>query len=214
MKSDLASKLQSAMRGGITTKTGVTGVTGVAGVAATCAKSLKLQRLRLLRVKNTKLANDAIRGVVAGVAAPLDPDQVELEERKALAMGSVPELYLDAWARLQCQKPFSVSDAGWRQAIDDAGRFLDQWGSLAVEFQWAPRDLFDVPRIDGTCGLVWWLKARTVTALGPEHACVGQPAYDRVTRREWVNPTHGQRPVSLSPILEHQQKIMQRVLGR
>lgn len=37
-------------------------------------------------------------------------------------------------------------------------------------------------------GLVWWLKGRTVSALGPEHACVGQPAYDRVTRREWVNP--------------------------
>jgi hypothetical protein len=44
---------------------------------------------------------------------------------------------------------------------------------------------------------------------------VGQPAYDRVTRREWVNPySRPVRPVSLSPILEHQQKIMQRVLGR
>jgi hypothetical protein len=29
-------------------------------------------------------------------------------------------------------------------------------------------------------GLVWWLK---VTALGPEHASVGQPVYDRVTRQ-------------------------------
>jgi len=53
-------------------------------------------------------------------------------------MGSVPELYLDAWARLQCQNPMRVSDAEWRQAIDDAGRFLDQWGSLADEFQWWP----------------------------------------------------------------------------
>jgi hypothetical protein len=51
----------------------------------------------------------------------------------------------------------------------------------------------------------------TVTALGPEHAGVGQPAYDRVTRREWVNPySRPVRPV----ILEHQQRIMQRVLGR
>jgi hypothetical protein len=42
-----------------------------------------------------------------------------------------------------------------------------------------------------------------------------QLLYDRVTRREWVNPyTRPVRPVSLSPILEHQQKIMQRVLGR
>jgi hypothetical protein len=71
----------------------------------------------------------------------------------------------------------------------------------------------DVPR-DGAMGLAWWLKDRTVTALGPEHAGVGQPAYDRVTRREWDNPyARPVRPVSLSPILEHQQKIMQRVLG-
>jgi hypothetical protein len=67
------------------------------------------------------------------------------------------------------------------------GRFLDQWGKLADSFGWSPGDLFDVPR-DGAMGLAWWLKGRTVTALGPEHAGVGEPAYDRVTRREWVNP--------------------------
>jgi hypothetical protein len=38
---------------------------------------------------------------------------------------------------------------------------------------------------------------------------------DRVTRRDWVNPyARPVRPVSLSPILEHQQRIMHRVLGR
>jgi hypothetical protein len=62
-----------------------------------------------------------------------------------MAMGGVPEPYLDAWARLQVQKPMRVSDAEWRQAIDDAGRFLDLWGSLAPEFQWTPGDLFDIP---------------------------------------------------------------------
>jgi len=66
----------------------------------------------------------------------------------------VPEPYLDAWARLQVQKPVHVTVEQWRQAIDDAGRFLDQWGSLAVQFGWTPGDLFDVPR-DGACGLVW-----------------------------------------------------------
>ena len=30
----------------------------------------------------------------------------------------------DAWARLQCQKPMAVSEAEWRQAIDDGGRFF------------------------------------------------------------------------------------------
>jgi hypothetical protein len=148
------------------------------------------------------------------VAILSEPDPAELEERKGMASDSVPECYLDAWARFQLQLPGGVTEQTWRQAIDDAGRFLARWGKLAVEFGWTPGDLFDGPR-DGAMGLVWWLKSRTVTALGPEHAGVGQPAYDRVTRREWVNPyARPVRPVSLSPILEHQQRIMQRVLGR
>jgi hypothetical protein len=32
------------------------------------------------------------------------------------------------------------------------------------------------------------LRGRTVTSLGPEHAAAGDSAYDRVTRRDWVNP--------------------------
>jgi hypothetical protein len=58
------------------------------------------------------------------------PDPAELEERKALAMDSVPERYLDAWARFQLQCPGGVTEQVWRQAIDDAGRFLAQWGKL------------------------------------------------------------------------------------
>jgi hypothetical protein len=69
----------------------------------------------------------------------------EIEERAAMA-GGVPGPYLDTWARLQCQRPIGVGEAAWLRAIDDAGRFLDQWASLAVEFGWKPGDLFDVPR--------------------------------------------------------------------
>ena len=60
------------------------------------------------------------------------------------------------------------------QAIDDAGRFLDAWGALAVEFQWPPGELFDVPRHDERCGLVWFLRGETVRALGPAHAIYGK----------------------------------------
>jgi hypothetical protein len=148
------------------------------------------------------------------VALLSEPDSAELEVRKGMASNSAPVRYLDAWAAFQLQCPGGVKEQTWRQAIDDAGRFLAQWDKLAESFGWKPGDLFDVPR-DGAMGLVWWLKGRIVSALGPEHASVGQPAHDRVTRREWVNPySRPVRPVSLSPILEHQQKIMQRVLGR
>jgi hypothetical protein len=146
--------------------------------------------------------------------APPNPDPVEINERGGMATDKVPDSYLDAWARFQSQCPAVVIEERWRQAVADAGRFLNQWGKLADSFGWSSGDLFDVPR-DGAMGLAWWLKGRTVSALGPEHACVGQPVYDRVMHTDWVNPyTRPVRPVSLSPILEHQQKIMRRVLGR
>jgi hypothetical protein len=99
------------------------------------------------------------------------------------AMDSVPKCYLAAWRQFQCQCPAGVTEQAWRQAIDHAGRFLAQWGRLADSFGWLPGDLFDVPS-DGAMGLVWRLKSRTVTALGPEHPGVGQPAYDRVMRTD------------------------------
>jgi hypothetical protein len=95
------------------------------------------------------------------------PNEAELKERKAMAMGGVPEPYLDTWARLQCQRPFGASDQEWWQVLDDAGRFLDQWGSRAVEFGWTAGDLFDVPRDGKPGGLVWFLGGESVQAIGP-----------------------------------------------
>ena len=132
--------------------------------------------------------------LAAGKAAP-DPDEVEIEERKAMAMGGVPEAYLDAWAHLQVRKPMQVSDERWRQAINDAGRFLDAWGALAAGFQWAPADLFDGPRADGTSGLVWTLNGRRVSSIGPEFAGLGNGAqvFDRLMSREVISPPGASR---------------------
>jgi hypothetical protein len=109
------------------------------------------------------------------------------------AMDTVPKRYLAAWGQFQCQCPAGVTEQTWRQAIDDAGRFIAQWGKLADSFGWSPGDLFDVPR-DGAMGLVWWLKGRL---SGRSTRGVGQPAYDRVARREWVNPYARPGPASL-----------------
>lgn len=72
-----------------------------------------------------------------------------------MAMGNVPEAYLDGWARLQCQRPVTVSEYEQRQAINDAGLFLDYWGSIALELGWNPADLFDAPTDGNAGGLVW-----------------------------------------------------------
>jgi hypothetical protein len=47
-----------------------------------------------------------------------------------------------------------VGEAAWERAVYDAGLFFDQWGSLAIEFQWTPGDLFDMPHDAKTGGLI------------------------------------------------------------
>ena len=103
-----------------------------------------------------------------------------------MSSGSVPDAYLDAWARLQVQRPATVSEDEWQLAVNDAGLFLNRWVSLAVEFQWSPGDLFDVPRDGRQGGLVWFLKGEKVRALGLEHAVTESGrTFDRMTRAEW-----------------------------
>ena len=113
MKADLAAKLQSAMREEVARNYPVTRVTGV-----TCntSKSLMLHHYTCNTLKSASWENDEKERVTKGVTIPPAPDsslaedtEIELEERKAMAMGGVPEPYLDAWARLQYQKPMRVS---------------------------------------------------------------------------------------------------------
>jgi hypothetical protein len=108
MKADLAAKLQSAMREEVARNYPVTRVTGV-----TCntSKSLMLHHYTCNTLKSASWENDEKERVTKGVTIPPAPDsslaedtEIELEERKAMAMGGVPEPYLDGWARLQCQK--------------------------------------------------------------------------------------------------------------
>jgi hypothetical protein len=88
----------------------------------------------------------------------LDSDAIE--ERAGLA-DSIQPIYLDAWARLNHQKPECVSEARWRRALDDGGRFLDDCGSKAARAGWRPGELFDV-----TAGLIWQLEGEDVVSVG------------------------------------------------
>jgi hypothetical protein len=127
----------------------------------------------------------------ADLLAKLRADEAEVIAflRLAMSSDSVPAVYADAWGRLQCQKPYGVTEAAWRQAVDDAGRFLDQWRNLAAEFEWSPGDLFDAPHDGKLAGLAWWLRGETVRSFGPEHAVTeAGSVFDRLTRSEWQNP--------------------------
>jgi len=165
MRPEVVARLQSIIRGGFNDMHAVTVVPVVTGNQGYDVNSLTLQRLRQLRHENTKEENTA-KAVVTDAVAPLaEPDPVALEERKATAMGAVPERYLDAWARLQLQCPAGIDEVLWQRAVDDAGLFLDQWGRTAARYGWTPGELFNVPAAGKQGGLIWFLGGERLRLL-------------------------------------------------
>ena len=159
----------------------MSGVTARSGLRQ---KSPELRQLRRLRLENANREKRANGGVSSPVTAPLVDDLDAIEERAGLAADCVPACYLDAWARLQCQRPFTI-DFGreWRRAINDAGLFLDAWGADAAAMRWSAGELFDVPRAGRPGGLVWQLEGERVEALGADH---GRASDGRVIERRGI----------------------------
>ena len=170
MRADLAARLRRTMRGETIAKDGVTGVADVTAAPALRFKPLQLRQLRPLRLENGNGDKSAKGGVSSPVTAPLADDLDAIEERAALAADCVPTRYLNAWARLQCQRPFSVDPDAWRRAINDGGLFLDAWGVDAAKMGWTAAELFDVPSDGRRAGLVWQLKGKRGCALGEDRA--------------------------------------------
>jgi len=96
----------------------------------------------------------------------VEQDECAEAERAAIAIvdARVPPAYAEAWAALQLRKPGPVSADDWFRAVDDAGRFLDEWATLALDFGWQPDDIF------GPSGLAWFCAGKRIRALGPCNA--------------------------------------------
>ena len=170
MRAELLAELCAIARGDHAAKSPVTPATPVTLQLGCRSKSPGLQALHRLQVDASKgeIANSL--PVTAPVPSSPELDEAAIEERAGLAADSVPPAYLDAWARLNHQKPATVSEAEWRLAIDDGGRFLDAWGGDAATMRWTPGELFDVPRDGRPGGLVWQLKGERVGTLGEDRA--------------------------------------------
>ena len=95
----------------------------------------------------------------------VEHDEFAEAERAAIAVvdGRVPAAYADAWAAFQIRKPGQASAGDWYRAVDDAGRFLDAWAELALDFGWRPSDVF------GPSGLAWFCAGERIRALGPDN---------------------------------------------
>ncbi len=89
-----------------------------------------------------------------------------MAERAAIAIidANVPTAYAEAWAAFQIRKQCHASATDWNRAVDDAGRFLDAWAELALDFGWRPLDIF------GPTGVAWFCAGERVRALGPNNA--------------------------------------------
>ena len=109
------------MRGETIAEDGVTGVSDVTAAPALRLKPQQLRQLRPLRLENGNGDKSAKGGVSSPVTAPLADDLDAIEERVAMAADRVPACYLDASARLQCQRPLSVAGS----ALLRTGR--DSW---------------------------------------------------------------------------------------
>ena len=141
---------------------------GVATYVASCEGALRVQR----RVDNafTIFVTAPVEELERRLGERATESSGVIEERVALVSEACPAPYADTFARLNHQKPITVSDAQWSRALDDAGRFLDDWGAEAAAMQWGAGELFDVPREGRPGGLVWQLRGERVEAHGADHA--------------------------------------------
>jgi hypothetical protein len=174
MRADVLARLSAIARGDIVPESG-----GTAGTPGTlnlvpAKKCPSFHVFRVFHVENDKRGTAQLEGGTP-VGTRLH-DDFDVAERAAIAieLGRVPPAYADAWAAFQTRKPRHVSEAEWFRAVDDAGRFLDEWAGLALDFGWRPLDIF------GPDGLAWFFAGERVRALGPDNAItVSGRVFDR-----------------------------------
>jgi hypothetical protein len=114
-------------------------------------------------VTSTKSGTYRLQDVVTRVTeiAGSVPECPDADERRAIAEieGGIPPLYSAGFARLQLTLSLGLSVPQWRQAVNDAGRFLDAFGRQAQAMGWRDDDLF------GPNGLVQTLAGAYVTKI-------------------------------------------------
>ena len=164
MRPDVMAELCAIMRG---ERVGMGGTPGTPGTLTLvpAQKRPLFHAFPVFPVEHDIVGNKRFEPGTSPGTCPL-PLNIAEAERAAIAieLGRVPPAYAYSWAAFQSRKPGNVAEAEWLRAVDDAGRFLDEWASLALDFGWRPPDIF------GPGGLAWFCAGERVRALGPDNA--------------------------------------------
>jgi hypothetical protein len=164
MRPEVMAELRAIMRG---ERVGMGGTAGTPGTS-TFVPAQKCPWFRVFRVfrpEHDTAGNGHFEPGTSSGTCTLSLNITEAERAAiAIELGRVPPAYADAWAAFQTRKPGHVAEAEWFRAVDDAGRFLDEWAGLALDFGWRPSDIFDAG------ALAWFCAGERVRALGPDNA--------------------------------------------
>jgi hypothetical protein len=188
-------------------KTGVTGVTGVTG------ENLPNKLRHLTSVTPvTPIGAQGVTGVTSNnqnksVASASVTPVTRVTPQKTIVRKEVNPVsfpYADALDRLKSECPEYVDVGRCRQCLDDAHRFLAEWGDTALALGWTADELFGLheppaqprpsysrlSRYDCT-GLIWMLEGKAVVALTATTAAMRHPSGAITTYRKLNKPALG-----------------------
>jgi hypothetical protein len=193
MRADVLARLGAIARGETLPPFGGTRGTGGTLSSVPPQKPSSFHAFHLFHLENNQKGTAQIGGGTAG-GTPFLADGLEVTERAAIAieLGRVPPAYAYQWAIYQTRKPRHIPETDWFRAVNDAGRFLDEWAALALEFGWQPTDIF------GPNGLASFCVGEGVRALGPDNAITMSGRIFTRSRQQDSAPTcEGTRQASL-----------------
>jgi hypothetical protein len=127
-------------------------------------------------------------------------EKSELSEKTAAS----PFAYAEALDRLERRCPDYVEPDRWQQCVEDAQRFLADWGDKATALGWTAEELFGLhippmsphpsysrlSRYDAT-GLLWLLDGKAVVVLTEDTAGIRMQSGAVVTYRRHNKPALG-----------------------
>jgi hypothetical protein len=177
MRADILERLSAIARGEIVPVPG-----GTHGTPGTMRPSMPAEPRTRGDIPDRRLGNGALGRIGLGTSkrqkSPVfQTFQVFQGEHDAFAEAErAPPTYADAWATFQTRKPGFLSPVAWRRAMVDAGRFLDEWADLALDFGWLSDDIF------GRVGLARFCAGELVRGLGPDKAITGGFSRGRALR--------------------------------